>query len=261
MPPDRWFLLAAVAVFLAAVRPALRSLKSGNWTVQRQWPLMLLGLALQSTALWLRGRELGQCPMKSLSDVLVFVAWSVVLLYALVGSGFRLSLLGIFTAPLVVLMLLLALLLPGAFPDYPPRGPINGWVELHAALALVAYAAFALACITGCMYLLQERLIKRHRIGSLFYQLPPIQGLARAIARQVFLGLGLLSLSLLISLLKLNTPISNPKLLFSWGVWALYLLIALTIWRHSLSPRQTALAAALGFVIPFISLWIVTSHG
>lgn len=261
MPPDRWMLLAAMAAFLAAVHPAIHALRTGNWKVQRQWPLMLAGLALQSLALWLRGQQVGQCPMKSLSDVLVFVAWSVVLLYVVVGSGFRLSLLGIFTAPLVVLMIALALLLPGAFPAYPPRGPINPWVELHAALALVAYAAFALACISGCMYLVQERLLKRRRISSLFYQLPPIQGLARAIARQVFLGLGLLSFSLLISLLKLHTPISNPKLLFSWGVWALYLLIALTIWRHSLSPRQTALAAALGFVIPFVSLWIVTSHG
>ena len=38
-----------------------------------------------------------------------------------------------------------------------------------------------MACITGVMYLVQERLLKQHRIGGLFYQLPPIQELAKAI--------------------------------------------------------------------------------
>jgi hypothetical protein len=41
----------------------------------------------------------------------------------------------------------------------------------------------------------------------------------------------------------------------------LYAVIGLIMWRHVLSPRQTAWLAALGFVIPFISLWLVTTHG
>ncbi|MCA1963184.1 MAG: hypothetical protein LDL31_04475, partial [Prosthecobacter sp.] len=109
-------------------------------------------------------------------------------------------------------------------------------------------------------YLLQERLLKQHRIGGLFYQLPPIQGLARAIQRLVLFGLALLSVSLALSF-RLTTPISSPKLVFAWAVWGLYAVIGLIMWRHVLSPRQTAWLAALGFVIPFISLWLVTTHG
>ena len=60
---------------------------------------------------------------------------------------------------------------------------------------------------------------------------------------------------------KLQTPISNPKLVFAWVVWALYALIGLIMWRQVLSPRQTAWLAAVGFVIPFISLWLMTKHG
>jgi len=107
------------------------------------------------------------------------------------------------------------------------------------------------------MYLVQERLLKQHRIGGLFYQLPPIQGLAKAIQRLVGLGLVLLSSALAISF-ALQTTVSNPKLVFSWIVWALYAVISFLMWRHVTSPRRTAWLAVLGFMLPFISLWIVT---
>lgn len=185
----------------------------------------------------------------------VFIAWSIVLLYFLVGSAFRLSLLGVFTAPMVTVMHIMAS--AGGFEPYPPKGKINALVELHAAVALIAYAAFALACVTGVMYLVQERMLKRHQIGGLFYQLPPIQGLALAIQRLVRLGLLLLSISLGVSF-ALETSVSNPKLVFSWVVWGLYAVISVLMWRHFTSPRRTAWLAVIGFILPFISLWIVT---
>lgn len=260
MPNDRTLLLLATCAFLAGVVPAIKALSSGHWRPSRQWVAMLIGFLLQTGAVYLRGQDVHQCPMKSLSDILVFIAWSIVLLYFLVGQTYRVSLLGIFTAPLVTAMHALAFAVPNAFPVYSLKAKIDPYVELHAALALVAYAGFALACITGVMYLLQERLLKKHQIGGLFYQLPPIQGLARAIQKLVLLGIILLSASLAVSF-KLQTPISNPKLIFAWAVWALYALIGIIMWRQVLSPRQTAWLAAVGFVIPFISLWLMTTHG
>jgi ABC-type uncharacterized transport system permease subunit len=41
--------------------------------------------------------------------------------------------------------------------NYPPLP----WLELHASISLIAYGAFALACIAGVMYLVQERQIKQ----------------------------------------------------------------------------------------------------
>jgi HemX protein len=221
---------------------------------------MLAGFLLQTAAFYLRGQALHQCPMKSVSDILVFTAWSLVLLYFLVGPTFRLSLLGLFTAPLVCIMHGVAFLVPQPFPNYAVKGAIDPYVELHAAVALVAYAAFALAGVTGVMYLLQERLLKHHHISTLFYQLPPIQELAQVIQRLVVLGLGLLSFSLALSF-KFDTLTSAPKLLVAWLVWALYCMMALIFWRRALSPRQMAWLAAVGFLLPFFSLWLVTKHG
>ena len=44
-------------------------------------------------------------------EVFVFLAWSVALVYMLVGSAYRLSLMGAFTAPLVLLSGMVGLLL------------------------------------------------------------------------------------------------------------------------------------------------------
>lgn len=254
----RLLLILATLAFIGGFGQAMIVLKRGGWRESRWHVLpMALGLALQTGFLYYRGQAVGQCPMKSVSDILVFIAWSIALLYFLVGGAYRLSLLGLFTAPLVAAMQILAVVLPGAFPPYAIKGKIIPLIELHAAVALIAYAAFALACITGVMYLLQERLLKQHRIGGLFYQLPPIQDLAKSIRRLAMLGLVLLTSSLCMSL-ALHQPVSNPKVIFAWAVWILYGVMSVVMWRHILSPRQTAWLAVVGFVVPFVSLWLVT---
>jgi ABC-type uncharacterized transport system permease subunit len=107
------------------------------------------------------------------------------------------------------------------------------------------------------MYLLQERLLKKHRISGLFYQLPPIRELGSAIQRLVTLGLGLLTIGLAISI-AMRQPVSHPKVIFACGVWGLYAVIRFLMWRHLMSPRQIAWLAVAAFAVPFVSLWLVT---
>jgi len=259
MSVSQLLLLLATLAFAGGAVHAVMALRAERWRESRwHWVPMLAGFALLTGFLSARGQEVGQCPMKSLSDILVFISWSMVLLYFLVGSAYRLSLQGLFTAPLVVALNVLAVAVPDAFPAYDAKAKIVALVELHAAVALVAYAAFAMAAVTGVMFLLQERLLKSHRIGQLFFQLPPIQELARAILRLVLLGLGLLSVALGLSFGLESSTVSGSKLIFAWGVWGLYAVIALLMWRHVMSPRRTAWLAVAGFALPFVSLWIVS---
>src|SRR5947199_8988194 len=104
-----------------------------------------LGFIFQTAFLSIRGHALGRCPITNLFEVIVFVAWSVALFYLIVGPAYRLSLMGAFTAPLVVFLQLIALFAPN---DTPHRGrlPANPWFEFHASISLVAYGAFAAAC-------------------------------------------------------------------------------------------------------------------
>jgi HemX protein len=257
MTPQLLLLLATLA-FAGGMVHAILAVRGGSWRRNRwQWIPMLAGFLLQTAFLHQRGQEVGQCPMKSLSDILVFVSWSMVLIYFLVGSTYRLSLLGLFTAPLVTLLHALAWALPESFPPYPERGRILVLVELHAAVALVAYACFAMAAVTGVMYLVQERLLKRHHISGWFFQLPPIQELGRVIFRLVLLGWGLMTIALGVSF-ALESGAPGAKLILAWAVWGLYAGIALLMWRHLMSPRRMALLAVAGFAVPFLSLWLVS---
>ncbi len=72
------------------------------------------------------------------------------------------------------------------------------------------------------------------------------------------LGLFLLSVALGISFF-LHLPMTKTgHVAFAWIVWALYAVTAFLMWRHFTSPRRTAWLAVIGFILPFISLWIIT---
>jgi HemX protein len=74
---------------------------------------------------------------------------------------------------------------------HPVSAQVNSWLEFHASISLVAYGAFALACIAGVMYLLQERQLKTHQLHSLFYHLPPLTNLFAVITRLLWCGFAL----------------------------------------------------------------------
>ncbi len=100
---------------------------------------------------------------------------------------------GAFTAPLVFVMQAVALLAPIDVP-HPPVASPSPWLEMHASVSLIAYGAFALACVAGLMYLVQERQIKSRQINSMFYHFPPLTDLFAAITRLLWLGFVLLTL-------------------------------------------------------------------
>src|ERR1051326_8548531 len=113
-----------------------------------------VGFIFQTAFLSIRGHALGRCPLTNLFEVFIFLGWSLALMYVVVGPLYRLSLMGAFTAPLVVLLQAFALIAPIDI-RHPVRVPANPWLEFHASISIVAYGAFALACIAGVMYLIQ----------------------------------------------------------------------------------------------------------
>src|SRR5207245_3448666 len=113
-----------------------------------------LGFIFQTAFLSVRGHALGRCPLTNLFEVFIFLAWSIALIYLMVGPTYRLSLMGAFTAPLVIGLQAFALLAPIDIP-HEARLPANPWLEFHASISMIAYGAFALACVAGVMYLVQ----------------------------------------------------------------------------------------------------------
>ena len=211
------------------------------------------GFVCQTAFLYVRGKALGRCPLTNLFEVLVFIGWSMVLFYLLIGPAYRLSLLGFFTSPLVFFFQMFALLTPWDAPARLRPAP-NAWLELHAAVSIVAYGAFALAGVAGVMYLAQERQLKTHNLKSIFYHLPPIRDLATANTRLVLTGLALLTVGLLAGFAMGNAGAHAAKIVWSSAVWLLYALLAGAEWWRRISPRRAALMSVGAFALVLITL-------
>ncbi len=254
---DRQLLIVSTLFFfLAMVRTGLavrvRAYRAGGfnfWTIA-------LGFIFQTAFLTVRGEAIGRCPLTNLFEVFIFLAWSVTLIYLLIGPAYRLSLMGAFTAPFVFGLQTLALLAPVDRP-HPRFSSPSPWLEIHAAVSLVAYGAFALACVAGLMYLVQERQLKSRQLNSMFYHFPPLTDLFAAITRSLWLGFVLLTLGIAAGFFT-GQPLPYAKIAWSFGVWMLYAAILLARHLGTTAPRRIAALCVVAFSAALTLLWGIT---
>jgi ABC-type uncharacterized transport system permease subunit len=261
---DRLLLVIATFCYLFGFAYTMHALGARVYKPSRlNFFAILTGFICQTAFLYLRGQMVGRCPLTSLFEVLIFLIWSMVLFYLAIGQTYRMSLLGAFTSPLAFLLQVAALLLVHDAP-VKAKGHPNGWLELHAAISVVAYGAFALACVAGTMYLAQERQLKSHNIHSIFYRLPPIRDLAVANNRLIMVGFLLLTIGLGAGFM-LGGPFTHSFLTaWSLGVWVLYGFILTAEWRHRISPRRVAWLSVAAFSVLLLTLGglnIITQKG
>jgi ABC-type uncharacterized transport system permease subunit len=254
---DRLFVVLATVCFLAAVVRTIMTLRTG---FLQRGPFNLIavaaGFAFQTIFLSLRGHALGRCPITNLFEVFVFLSWSVALIYLVVGPTYRLSLMGGFTAPLIFLIQFFALLAP-IDQRHGAKMAVNPWLEMHASISIIAMGAFALACIAGLMYLVQERQLKTHQLHSIFYHLPPLTDLFAAITRLLWMGFILYSVGLASGFFT-GQPLPPVKTVWGIGVWVLYAVILLARHGRRLAPKRVAALCVVAFTVAMSVLWGIT---
>ncbi len=253
---DKLFLALSTLCFLGgflyvAVALRRRQPRKSSWL---NFAVLALGFVFQSLFLHLRGQLHGRCPVTNGAEILIFLSWSTVMFYFLTGRAFRLSLLGMFTEPIVFVFqaIALTLLLIGD-PGASPVEKVDPWHELHISVALLSFGAFALAGVAGIMYLVQDRQLKKHHLGALFYQLPPIRYLLDAVIRLVSVGLVLLTIGIGSAFFQESDP--DPKhYSLAIAVWVGY--VALLGWHFSgkSTPKRTAAGAIGVFLLPLALL-------
>lgn len=216
--------------------------------------LMALGFVFQSLFLSERGQMHNHCPITNGSEILVFISWSIVIMYFILGRAFRLSLLGVFSAPIVFIFQLVALLLLWKNDPGPqPWDEVDRWLEMHASTALLAYGAFALAAIAGVMYLVQNRQLKSRHTGQLFYNLPPIRYLADALIRLLIIGQVLTTLGIISAFLMKKHPTAF-HLASSGAVWLVYAAILALHFLKRPAPKVISLLSILAFLFALVTL-------
>lgn len=252
---DDLYLVISTILFLGGFLSAAISVRSGKKLPKGlNIGIAAVGFVFQCLFLRERGELHGKCPITNGAEVLVFVCWSIVLMYLALGKAFRLSLLGAFSLPMVFLLQVVALIyLSIADPGAKPVEVLDPWLELHAAMSLLAYGAFGLSAIAGLMYIIQDRLMKKHETGRLFFSMPPLRYLLLALIRLLVIGWALLTIGIVAAFFMEELP-GALHFAVSGAVWVVYVILLLAVWLRRPSPRNLSLLSMGAFVFALLTL-------
>ena len=251
---DRDWVELALISYLAGSAYSVYSLVTDKFLTPRVtfWAICV-GFLFTNVFLFERGHAIGRCPITNRYEVLVFMAWSMVLIYLVIGSSYRLSLMGAFTAPAASILLLFAVASgPGELVARKIR--VNPWLEAHTSFSMVACGAFALACIAGMMFLVQERELKTRRPRSIFYRFPPITELSIAISRLLWLGFILFTVGIGTGFL-IGGRINWVQAVWSILVWGVYGGIIVARIRHAVATKWIAALSIVAFSLLLSTFW------
>lgn len=253
-----WLALAFFGVSGVLTVDRLRRGDASPRSHRQNYTAMFIGFALQFAFLAMRGQAAGRCPLTNPFETTIFISWAAVLFYLVIGPSYRVSFLGAFTTPVVIVITLIALLTQSDVSKAAPatRSP---WVDFHAAIAILAYGAFGLASVSGVMYLIQERQLKTRRLSSSFLLLPSIEQLDTISARLVLLGFTMLTVGMIGGFVSTRFvgPWTLPKTV--WAVILWFIFAGLTAARQFLNVRgrKAVWATIVAFLIALVSYWAV----
>lgn len=149
---------------------------------------------------------------------------------------------------------------------FPSQGVRTNWLIAHISALLAAYAALGFSLLASVLYLVQERRLKskpRANENSAWLSrnwLPPLDTLERIAHAMLLFGFPCMTVGLLIgSVLVQETSLGasyfrDPKVIASFAMWAVYVLLLLV--RRTAGLRGRRAAYLSGAVLVFmLAVW------
>jgi len=178
--------------------------------------------------------------------------------FLLVYWRYRTVSLGVFVLPVSFLLGLVPAFRPGEesvpFPQFH-----TGWIFLHIALLLAAYAALLLSLLASVLYLIQERNLKsKHATGGMSW-LPPLETIDQIALRALLFGLPCMTAGLFIGLLIAQQTMGasyflDPKVLLSFAMWLAYIGMIYIRKHAGLRGRRAIYLSGFVFLV-VLAVW------
>ncbi len=222
-----------------------------------------MGAGYQAVVLVSMGARTGHFPIDGAFEAFLFLSAAVTFLALALDGLRRLSVLVVGTLPLslATTLLALAIRLTQQAETPPPEGVSSPWTALHIIVALGAYGAFALAFVTGILYLVAQRQLKDRSLPSMLGLMPSLETVARLNIRSVASGAALLAGGIVVgyfyarSLYNRDFDRVDPKIILSCVTLAAYLAILLLNRRPTFRGRRAAIASVLCFLLVMVNFW------
>jgi cytochrome c-type biogenesis protein CcsB len=123
-----------------------------------------VGLLVNTAGIGLRWVEsyqmgIGHAPLSNMYESLVFFAWCIALFYLIIEAAYKNRYVGAFAMPFAFFSMAYASFSPEISSRINPLVPAlqSNWLIAHVVCCFIGYAAFAVACGLGIMYLLKSR--------------------------------------------------------------------------------------------------------
>jgi len=197
--------------------------------------------------------EAGHTPITNIHESLSFFSLAVVGVFIAFERKYHLFILGSFVTPLALLLILASSLYSSAIPQLSPALKSN-WLFVHTSLAFLSYAIFTVAFGAAIMYLIQERFLKKKKLGPLYQKLPSLVILDEINYRCLTFGFPLLTIAIITGAIWAETAWGtywnwDPKETWSLVTWLIYAALLhgrlTTGWRG----RRAALLSIVGFLV------------
>ena len=174
---------------------------------------------------------------------------------------------GVFALPASFLLVFVPALGAGRY-TFPSAGVRVGWLVVHIAFLLAAYASLAFSMVASFLYLVQERRLKsRFAVvatagrgtgqGQFLDRLPPLDTLERIAHSTLLFGFPCMTLGLLVGSLLAQESVGaayffDPKVLLSFAMWMLYVVLLHIRRSAGLRGRRAAYLSSAVFVVMLV---------
>jgi ABC-type uncharacterized transport system permease subunit len=226
---DALLALLAATLYLAAAGALARALRSDPDTGRGLYWLAAPALVAHLAAHVLGWSRL-HGPDLHFFAALSLVAWGMGALGTLAAATQRMAALGVIVYPLAAALSLLY-----AFAGHGHPSLLDWRLQLHALLALLAYATLSLASLIALLLWLQDRALRARRIPAWLRALPPLVQLEALLFRTLWVAFVLLSATLLTGVLFVEDLLAQHlwhKTVLSVLSWLVLGALLLGRWRY-----------------------------
>jgi ABC-type transport system involved in cytochrome c biogenesis permease subunit len=248
-----FYLYGTIFAFAAVRKGDARALARGRLGA-------LIGAFDHALALFSFGARTGHFPVTNTFEAFLFLA-TVVSLLALILDWYRkLAVLVVGALPLAVATTALAITLSFAPEESGGRSVSSGWTIVHIFIALASYGAFAIAFVSGLLYLIEQRQLKEHASPSILGLLPSLEAVARVNLRAIAIGAALLAAGIVVGYLNARKEYGlgrewrvDPKIILSTITFAAYAVVLALSAKPAFRGKRTAVASVLSFLLVMVN--------
>jgi len=221
-----WFTVALCFELLATGGFIVFIVRQEKWIFRCSYWILVTGFLFHTIFLAYRYYLLGAAPILDLKSALSFFAWSIICVYLIIQSRFKLMVLGSFVAPFAAFLMIISSAMP--WTEEPVKPLFKSlWLTIHVGTVFIGDALLAIAFLAAIMYLIQEYQIKQKRLGAIYSRLPSLATLDRINYYSIVYGFPFLTVGMITGSVYAQYALGSywqwdPKEVWSLISWLFY---------------------------------------